>query len=765
MSNLARARAALKKNKNVDFKNRVELDPNNTEPIPAMSTGSLVMDYLIGGNKLPNGQAQCPGIPRGRITEIYGPEGSGKCVTSDTVVSTVFGLTTIEELFRRKGYDLSEEPAEEECESFLLNENGKMEKTSHFTWNGRQDVFRFQNDRGMEIAVTPNHPLRVVETTGYITWRHAEDIKEGDYVIVQYGGRAFGDEEIPFEEARALAYAMNAEREGSRNFFESSEEALREDFTACLTFMYDAQPKTKGSVVEYGPNVQSVIEDRFGLLDEVPFIVRQSTENVQRQFLRAFVESGGVVEPAKATITVSHGEIKTLRHVQMMLNNFGILSTLEEDKAQLEIAGRGYVGYAEKVGFITEKLKQASRDMTSQKFPEGEEEIPYMGRLLSKLYASVGEEVTYGEHATYNEVSRALEDLGERGNAETWFYRDYLQARNRQRQMYAFSKITSKTLEKDVPTFDVCLPETHSFWSNGFISHNTTVALETAVQCQKEGGTVCFLDYENAIAPAYAQSLGIDFSEDKWDLYSPNTWEEGAEIIKIMVNAGVDLIIVDSVSAMVPQATFEKDPSEAGQIGLLARLQSRFLPHLVQDLRRSGTALIYLNQMRSRIKTSRYDTGPDEDTSGGRALKYYASLRLKLQRVRTEYSQVDNDLTGDNEKQPIYNVVRAECIKNKVSMHQGHRATFVLRYGEGIDNVHSIMSIAENRKMIRRAGSWYKLVDSYGEEQSLQGMENLRNYYLDNEDQFMHLVNSISTLSGTGGEENIGADETYEEEE
>jgi recombination protein RecA len=290
-------------------------------------------------------------------------------------------------------------------------------------------------------------------------------------------------------------------------------------------------------------------------------------------------------------------------------------------------------------------------------------------------------------------------------------------------------------------------------------SGKTTLALEAAVKCQSEGGSVCFLDYENAIAPAYAQALGVDFSDDKWDLYSPITWEEGAEIIKIMVNAKVDLIIIDSVSAMVPQATFEKDVSETGQIGLLARLQSSFLPNLVHDLRHSGTSLIYLNQLRCRIKTSKYDTGPDEDTSGGRALKYYASLRLKIKRVKTEYSKIENDLTGDSEKQPICNIVRAQCTKNKVSMHQGHSTDFVLRYGEGIDNVRSIMDIAENRNLIQRAGAWYKFVDQQGEEQSLQGKENLRDYLLENTSQFMHLVNQISSFSALGGVTKIGENE------
>lgn len=271
----------------------------------------------------------------------------------------------------------------------------------------------------------------------------------------------------------------------------------------------------------------------------------------------------------------------------------------------------------------------------------------------------------------------------------------------------------------------------------------TTVALETAIQVQGLGGSVCFLDYENALAPTYAQALGVDFSEDKWDLYCPITWEEGAEIMKTMVGAGVDLIIVDSVSAMVPQATFEKDPSETGQIGLLARLMSNFLPNIVGDLRKSGTSLVFINQLRSRIKTSKYEAGPDEDTSGGRAIKYYASLRLKVKKIKSEYANLQNDLTGDSEKQAICNIVRAQCTKNKVSSHQGFTSDFVLRYGEGIDNARSIMDIAETRKLIKRAGAWYSFVDATGKEQSFQGKENLRDFLLANRTHFNFLADQI----------------------
>jgi len=279
-------------------------------------------------------------------------------------------------------------------------------------------------------------------------------------------------------------------------------------------------------------------------------------------------------------------------------------------------------------------------------------------------------------------------------------------------------------------------------------SGKTTVALETAVQCQEEGGTVCFLDFENALDPSYTQSLGVDFSEECWDLYCPTTWEEGAEIISTLAEAGVDLIIVDSVSAMVPKHLHEKGMSEQGQIGLLARLQSGFLRRLVPLLRRTGTSIIYLNQLRSRIKTSKYDPGPDEDTSGGVALKYYSSLRMSLKPLKTEYDTKHiNELTGEEEKQPIARITRATITKTKVSAHQNHSSDIVIRFGEGIDSVRSIMDICEARKIIRKSGSWLKYFDGVGEELTFQGKEALRTHLVENEEDYLHLLSQLGDLT------------------
>ena len=279
-------------------------------------------------------------------------------------------------------------------------------------------------------------------------------------------------------------------------------------------------------------------------------------------------------------------------------------------------------------------------------------------------------------------------------------------------------------------------------------SGKTTLGIETAIKAQQEGGAVCYLDYENAISPAYAKGLGLDFDPAKFQLMEPRHWEEGAEIIGNMIDAGVDLIVVDSVASMKPKDDVDKDSySETGQIGHIARLMSDYLPKINGPLSNSNTALMLINQLRSRIKTSMYDTGPDEETSGGRAIKYYTSLRLKLRKVKTEYAKIENEMTGEEEKQPVSDIIRGKCVKCKVSPHQGHKSEFVIRYGEGVDNIRSVIDIASARGIIRQSGPWYKFTNAEGEEEKVQGKEKLRKHFIHNQDDFNRVVKEVSQFS------------------
>ena len=284
----------------------------------------------------------------------------------------------------------------------------------------------------------------------------------------------------------------------------------------------------------------------------------------------------------------------------------------------------------------------------------------------------------------------------------------------------------------------------------------TTVAIHTAIQCQKNGGSVVYLDYEHAFSPTYAHDLGLDIEDETFRLIQPNHWQEGAEIITAMADAGVDLIIVDSVAAMKPKSSMEdNDMSSTGQIGHLARLQSDFIPKILKRISASDTALIYINQLRHRIKTSMYDSGPDEETSGGRALKYYASLRIKLKQTRKEFAKIQNEMTGKDTKQEVSTIVRAKNVKNKISRHQGHTADFVIRYGDGIDNIRSVIDIAEAKDIIERGGAWYTFPGIDGEEVKCQGKEALRDYLSSHPEDFHAIVSQISFSKGADSIGNI----------
>ena len=275
-------------------------------------------------------------------------------------------------------------------------------------------------------------------------------------------------------------------------------------------------------------------------------------------------------------------------------------------------------------------------------------------------------------------------------------------------------------------------------------SGKTSICIQAAVRCQRAGGSVLYLDYENAMSLQYAQSLGLDImDQDSFVLWNPAHFEEGAELISAAINAGVDLIVVDSIAAMVPQKTFENAVSEIGQIGYLARSLSAFFPKIVKPLRAHGSTLVLINQIRARIKTSMYDLGPDEDTSGGKALKFYASVRLKFHPRTKIKSKVKNPLTGDVEEQIHATIVRATCIKNKIAPHQGHTVDVVVRFGSGFDNVQSILDIALKRSMISRAGAWYSWTGSKGDPIKIQSSEKVYDFLKNNPPEFGHLVGQI----------------------
>ena len=243
-------------------------------------------------------------------------------------------------------------------------------------------------------------------------------------------------------------------------------------------------------------------------------------------------------------------------------------------------------------------------------------------------------------------------------------------------------------------------------------SGKTTVALHAVANAQKAGGIAAFIDAEHALDPEYAKRLGVD--TDALLVSQPDTGEQALEIADMLIRSGaLDIIVIDSVAALVPRAEIEGEMGDS-HVGLQARLMSQALRKITGALSHSKTTAIFINQLREKIGVM---FGSPETTTGGRALKFYASVRIDVRRIETLKEGGD----------AVANRTRAKIVKNKVAA-PFKQAEFDIVYGEGISREGSIIDLGVEHGMIRKAGAWY----TYDGDQLGQGKENARRFLRDN---------------------------------
>lgn len=701
----------------------IPLDEDSNQNLETISSGSLILDRVFGVG----------GWPRGRICEVFGPEAVGKCVTSDTLISTVNGLLTVDEIFESQNIPTNQSNISYDIEYPLINRYGVVENTKRFTCNGVRKTFTIKTKSGNTVTATSNHPHLTMNTRGNWIWKYTGNITNQDYLMLPRE-LPFGNTKVDLDTAYMYGLLIAdvdyrfCRKEKCIEFFEKS----------CI----DSVLSNKKTL---GKHIRSLDKDSL------------------REVLKGYFDCGDYIDISRYYIEVVSASEKLLQEIKTILMQFGILSLIREHEVKeypdneywrLIITGESAKQFVEEIGSRSQKRLDSFRKMMLNPHPKGStniDSIPYCNMILRDLYDSC--ETTRKENRVFCDY------MGEKSRAKLTYPRlakiidclesdSHLMARLKEIQNthYFYDQVVSVTENSEPePTYDFEMSDTHSFIANGIITHNTSLAIAACVEAQRDGGFATYIDFEHAIHLGYAKAMGLDLSPDAFAFFQPNYFEGGAQVAylyaKVMKS---DIIVIDSVSAMIPKKIFEAGPQDPSKgMGLQARLMSNFLNQISKVVTESNTVLLFINQMRANIKISQYDTGPDWATSGGQSLPYYATIRVRLKPGIVEKANVFNELTGEKELIPISSFVKAETYKNKVALPK-RKGEFVVRYGEGIDNVRSIIAVAIQHKIIRKDGAWYAFMKE-GEQGYVrkQGIEQLRKFFLDYPNIFKLLMDAV----------------------
>ncbi len=270
-------------------------------------------------------------------------------------------------------------------------------------------------------------------------------------------------------------------------------------------------------------------------------------------------------------------------------------------------------------------------------------------------------------------------------------------------------------------------------------SGKSTLAMHVVAEAQRNGGICAYIDAEHAMDPIYAKAIGVDI--DQLLISQPDTGEQALEIADMLVRSGaIDVLVIDSVAALTPRAEIEGEMGDT-HVGLQARLMSQALRKLTGNLNKTNTIAIFINQLREKIGVM---FGSPETTPGGRALKFYSSVRLDIRRI--ESIKDGTEITGSR--------TRVKVVKNKVAP-PFKQAEFDIMYGKGISREGSLLDMAVDMNIIKKSGAWF----TYDGEQLGQGRENAKNYLFEHPEVMMEVSDKVRRQAGIGEDEFTEADE------
>jgi recombination protein RecA len=648
--------------------------------IASIPTGAISLDIALG----------IGGLPRGRVIEIFGPESSGKCHTADTYVWTDHGLETIAELFGRAGQTAS-------CTSRItditsqgiraVNEHGELEAVAALTHNNLRPVRKVTLRSGRAVEATHNHPLRVL-SDGWIVWKEVGDIVAGDVVVSALFGadESVGASGLTEDEAVLVGYlvaegSLGEKAKGMVAFSNRHDPDVIAEYYSLLRDVLGVpsdkiKSYTGSDHLVHDTALRARLAQDYGLeysksADKViPYCVRTAGPKVQAAFLSALYEGDGWIEKGPE-IGYASASRELAEQVQLLLHGFGIPASLcakfnktyERDYYTVLVGPAGVRRFLDTIGFRSaRRAQQVARH--AERITERSchaENIPGLWPLLDTLRKMIGGDREFDRLAGdlrrpgHTDCSRqrlrgivAWAETRVGSNPSARGLIDHLA--HLAAAPYTYEVVTSVEEAGEKPTFDLMVPKTHSFIANGVLSHNTTVALHAIAEAQKAGGIAAFIDAEHALDPGYATALGVDM--DALLVSQPDTGEQALEITDMLVRSGaIDIVVIDSVAALTPRAEIEGEMGDT-HVGLQARLMSQALRKLAGTLHKSRTSAVFINQLREKIGVM---FGSPETTPGGRALKFYSSVRLDVRRIESLKDGTD----------AVGNRVRVKVVKNK----------------------------------------------------------------------------------------------------
>ena len=675
---------------------------------PVIPTGSYNLDKAL----------HIGGWPQKRIVEIYGDEGSGKCVKFD---QKVINPLTGELIEIRLCNELNEILSMNN--DFLL-ENRTMEK---WVSNGIQECLKVTTKTGRCIEVTEKHPFYTIEG-----WKGLGYLKIGDRIAVPREIPIFGKEIWSEEKARLLGYLIaDGGLTGATPIWTKKNEILVKDFSTCLAKEFPQISMKSVSKKNIGYRLSQINSldtnskypkllngrsynlltkwlDDLNLLGklskekEIPKDVFKLNKSCLSEFLKAFISSEGYYCQKKGggCIEISSASKILIKQIQHLLLRFGIISSLKYHKAKCKNkyfdSWRLLLTEYYNIRKFFDKIGWIGKNYILPSIPK--KSIYYMDTISRELVLSycgnnqkkIARDLDYCNNINVNTTRKRLKTYIEK-NKEKYS---------------GLKKLTENdilwdTIEKieyigKHPVYDLVVPTTHNFVAEDFIVHNSTMALSACVQAQKMGLVAVYVDMEQTVSLDYSKNLGLDFSEDKFLISQPECGEEALDIVSKMIECDeVGIIVVDSVASLITRKELECDTDEtSSQMGAVPRFLGFMLRQLNTKVNRSNAVLMFINQTRPTIGVQSYI--PLEHTPGGRALKFYSTIRVSL-RNSTAIKDGDEEIG----KRVNITVAKHKLAPPKV------KTWLEIRYGEGIDTVVELFEWGVESGVINKEGQSY----------------------------------------------------------